>query len=125
MTKEHQVNSSTASGAPSVDDELVPLSIAAQVAYFHVNSSTCVPDDKPLEDLVRVTAIALSQIAPIYGADGEGPARRLDEPRVNRLLVTPLKNRSEHVDLDVFHVRRGDLRNALVSLRQARNPDRT
>jgi hypothetical protein len=120
MAKEHQVSSTTASGSPSVDDELVPLSIAAQVAYFHINGSTGVSNDKPLEELVRVTAIALSQVAPIYGPDGGGPAKLLDEPGVERLLLTPLRKRSEHFDLDLFHMRRGDLRNALVSLREAR-----
>jgi hypothetical protein len=123
MAKERGVNSSTASGAPSIDDELVPLSIAAPVAYFHINGSAGVPDDKPIEELVRVTAIALCQVAPIYGADGEGPARRLDEPGIERLLLRPLQDRGAHVDLDLFHMRRGDLRIALVSLREARNPD--
>lgn len=104
-------------GGPSTaDDELVPLSIAAQVTYFHLNGLRLnISDDRALTEVIRSTALALTQIAPIYRAE-----RPLDPKRLDELLIQPLTSRQEQLDLDAFHVRRGDLRAALLSLRQAR-----
>lgn len=100
----------------SVKDELVPLAIAAQVTYFHLSGLRIyISDDQPLAEIIRITALALAETAPIYR--GERP---LDPKQLNDLLIHPLSSRQEQPDLDAFHVRRGDLRDALVSLRKAR-----
>lgn len=41
----------TLRGPVSLDDELVPLSVAAQVAYFHLNGMRLgVPDNRSLDE---------------------------------------------------------------------------
>lgn len=100
----------------SVKDELVPLATAAQVTYFHLSGLRLyISDDQPLAEIIRITALALAEVAPIYR--GERP---LDPKQLDDLLIHPLISRQEQPDLDAFHVRRGDLRDALVSLRKAR-----
>lgn len=100
----------------TIKDELVPLSIAAQVTYFHLSGLRIhVSDGQPLAEMIRITALALAEIAPIFRG---GSA--LDRQQLDDLLIHPLSSRQALPDLDAFHVRRGDLRDALINLRKAR-----
>jgi hypothetical protein len=50
-----------------VDEELVPLSVAAQVTYFHLSGMQVrLPEDRPLDEVVRLAALALAEIAPSW-----------------------------------------------------------
>ena len=107
------------SGRVSVDDELVPLSVAAQVTYFHLTGMRVrPPEDRPLEEVVRLAALALAGVAPIHRM----PGGVLTSRQVAELLIRPLSGTNDRPDLDGFLIRRGDLRDALVSLRKARPP---
>lgn len=100
----------------SVSDELVLLSVAAQVTYFHLSGlRESSPDDRPLAEVVRIAALALAEIVPVY-RDGKA----LNPKELEDLLIRPLSSRREQPDLDAFCIRRGDLRDALMSLRRAR-----
>ena len=112
-------SSVTGRGRVSLDDELVPLSVAAQVAYFHLNGTLGVPDNRSLEELVRLGALALAEFAPICRTLEEGV---LAPKQLEQLLIQPLGLNDERPDLDGFYIRRGDLREALVNLRKARHP---
>jgi len=102
-----------------LDGEMVPLSVAATVAYFHLTAlAKQIDTDAQLADVVQVVAVALSQVAPIYSA-GAGAVEA-----VNRELDALLLRRSNEespADLDRFAIRRGDLRTALTTLREARH----
>lgn len=99
-----------------VKDEMVPLTIAAHVTYFHLSGLRInISDDQPVAEIIRIAALALAEITPIYR--GEGP---LDPKQLDDLLIHPLSSRQEQPDLNAFHVRRGDLRDAVVNLRKAR-----
>ena len=100
----------------SANDELVLLSVAAQVTYFHLSGlRESSPDDRPLAEVVRIAALALAEIVPVY-RDGKA----LNPKELDDLLIRPLSSRREQPDLDAFCIRRGDLRDALMSLRRAR-----
>jgi hypothetical protein len=94
-----------------LDDELVPLPIAATVAYFHVTDAAHqVSTQEALADVLPLVVIALSTIAPIHADSGPLSAAALRE-----LLY---KNR--HPNVDGLRIRRGDLRTAMITLREAR-----
>jgi hypothetical protein len=106
-----------------LDNELVPLAVAANVTYFHLTDvSRQVDANEHLADMLQVVSVALAQVAPIYRAraDGEQPSL-LSNGDIDRLLLAPLRDGAESPSLDGYCVRRGDLRKALVTLREARN----
>jgi hypothetical protein len=95
----------------AIDDEFVPLPVAATVAYFHVTEARHqVSTRTDLDGIVPLVAIALSTIAPIHGADGPLSAAALRE----------LLYRDKRPDLARLLIRRGDLRAAMITLREAR-----
>ena len=110
-------------GIPSaLDNELVPLSVAANVTYFHLTEvGKQVLMQENLAEILPVVAVALSQVAPIYRApmDGEAPPQ-LGEREIEALLFKPVRDGAPP-SLDGFSIRRGDLRKALVTLREARH----
>jgi len=93
-----------------LDEELVPLHVAATVAYFHVTDAAHqVSTQEALADVVPLVAIALSTIAPIHAEDGPlGSAALRDALYRDRPNVDGLK------------IRRGDLRRAMITLREVR-----
>jgi len=107
------VSDSQAETRPSraLDDEPVPLAVAATVAYFHVTEAAHqVTTRSDLAEVVPLVAIALSTVAPILGETGPLSAPEVRE----RLYAKP----------PVLHglaMRRGDLRAAMVTLREARS----
>jgi hypothetical protein len=94
----------------ALDEELVPLVVAATVAYFHVTEAAHqVTTQSDLAEVVPLVAIALSTVAPIVGEEGPLGAAQLRE----RLYGRPPA-------LDGLKMRRGDLRAAMITLREAR-----
>jgi hypothetical protein len=95
-----------------LDDEMVPLAVAATVAYFHVTEAAHqVTTQTDLADIVPLVAIALSTVAPIHGE-----ARPLSAIEVRERLYG-----SRRPSLDGLKMRRGDLRTAMITLREARS----
>ena len=100
-----------------LDAELVPLAVAATVAYFHLTEASKQVDSQGhLADVVPVVALALSQVTPVYAA-ADGTGRPVNK-EVDALL---LRRDAAPPDLDRFAIRRGDLRAALATLREARH----
>lgn len=94
-----------------LDDELVPLPVAATVAYFHVTDAAHqVSTQEALADVVPLVAIALSTIAPIHAESGPLSASALRD-------MLYAKRRP---NVDGLRIRRGDLRRAMITLREAR-----
>lgn len=107
-----------------LDNEMVPLAVASSVTYFHLTELTKqVGSHENLAERLQVVCVALSQVAPIYRApQGDGSAPQLSNREVDELLLRPARDGGEPPRLDAFCIRRGDLRKALVALREARNP---
>ena len=107
----------------AIDAELVPLSVAATVAYFHLTGP--LPDAEQPDSRTRAVAraaLALAQVAAIYVRASEGPPQAMNAEALRRLLLDPMLDEEGQPDLDRFLIRRGDLRAALVTLRHARGP---
>ena len=97
--------------------ELVPLRVAATVAYFHVTDSMRqVSSEKDLAEIVHLVAIALSTVAPIRRADGAV----LTSAELHEIFYRPLGRRLRKPELEGLVIRRGDLKNAMVTLKEAR-----
>jgi hypothetical protein len=114
-----------AAGASQValDNELVPLAVASSVTYFHLTEVTRQVDThENLHEMLNVVAVALSQVAPIYRSPGQGDKPPLLSNReVDDLLFKPIRDGEPTATLDGLCIRRGDLRKALVTLREARS----
>lgn len=94
-----------------LDDEMVSLPVAATVAYFHItDAAKQVGSQADLAEIVGLVAIALSTVAPIHAKDGPCSAARLRELLYN----------DRRPNVDGLTIRRGDLRTAMISLREAR-----
>jgi hypothetical protein len=105
-----------------LDNEMVSLAVAASVTYFHLTEvARQIDSETHLAEMLQVVAVALSQVAPIHRAakNGESPSL-LSNREVDRLLFRPMREGEEAPDLDEYCIRRGDLRSALVTLREAR-----
>src|SRR5204862_5657301 len=97
--------------------ELVPLRVAATVAYFHVTDSMRqVSSEKDLAEIVLLVAIALSTVAPIRRADGAV----LTSAELHEIFYRPLGRRLGKPDLEGLVIRRGDLKSAMATLKEAR-----
>jgi len=95
-----------------LDDDMVPLAVAATVAYFHVTDAAHqVTTQSDLADIVPLVAIALSPVAPIHGED-----QPLSSIEVRERLYG-----SRRPSLDGLKMRRADLRTAMITLREARS----
>lgn len=108
-----------AAGQKLLDQELVPLAVAATITYHHVtDAARQVSETSSLREIVHFAALALSTVAPIYRM-GQKPLP-LSEREVHELLFRPLEG-AEPLQLDAYGVRRGDLRTALITLKEARS----
>ena len=107
----------------AIDSEMVSLAVAASVTYFHLTEvARQIDSESHLAEMLQVVAVALSQVAPIHRAARPGEETvLLSTGEVDRLLFKPMREGDEAPDLDEFCIRRGDLRKALVTLREARN----
>jgi hypothetical protein len=71
--------------------------------------------------MVHLTAIALSTVAPIYMANGDGDGMSvLSGAEIEKLLFQTLKS-GEHPDLDHLRVRKADLERGIETLRASKN----
>jgi hypothetical protein len=107
--------------APSVqalvDVELVPMPVAAAVAYVDITGQRkVVGSEAELAEVGRLVAIALSTVAPIYRV-AEGPERPsvLDAEEINEALF-----KTKSPSLEGLAIARADLQRAIVSLKEAR-----
>jgi hypothetical protein len=100
---------------PALDDELVPLSVAATVAYFHLVSARA--PEKSLGEALKQVAFALAMVAPIHGAANGDGKEELGPREAERALFRGLDGVA--VDLDGFAIRRADLRAAIAALKKA------
>lgn len=98
-----------------LDAEMVPLTVAARVAYFHLAEAARQPHgDEALSQVTGLVAIALAAVAPIYRGDALLSAQELEDQ-----LYRPAEHGGAP-DLGPLQIRRGDLRAAMVTLREAR-----
>jgi hypothetical protein len=108
---------------PTLDEELVPLAVAARAAYFEVTAHT--RDKGTEEELAEVShlvALALSTVAPIHMTIGDaGRTILLQSREVNDLMFLPLRERRQRPSFDGLSIRRSDLRAAIMALKDARN----
>ena len=103
----------------ALDAELVQLRVAAQLAYFHVTDAVRQVDShEELEQIVPLVAIALSTVAPIHCVADDGTSRELDGREVRARLY--LKPGVPPPGLEDLAIRRGDLRRAMTTLKEAR-----
>lgn len=104
------------------DDELVPLSVAARVAYFQLTRINAgFQGESALAEATRLAAIALAQVAPIYASAEAGEAIHLSETQIEQLLFRSVRD-GEAPRLENLHIRRRDLKTALASLLAATRP---
>jgi hypothetical protein len=97
------------------DAELLSLGLGARIAYFQLTMPRRqVSLEEDLTDLVHLVAIALSTVAPILRSTGE----RLDDRALREELYP--RPGSPRPDLEGLVIRRGDLRNAIATLKEAR-----
>jgi hypothetical protein len=99
-----------------LDVELVPMTMAAAMAYFDITGhGKAVGSAAELAEMGRLVAMALSTVAPIYRlAEGEPPSV-LSASQINEHLFktrTPV--------LDELAIRRDDLQKAIATLKAAR-----
>ena len=100
-------------------DVLVPLELACAIAYFQLT-----PPRKRMEspsevlDVLPMVAIALSAVAPLLRADGEGVGK-LPPREVQAQLFDKARSNGTQA-LERLRIRRSDLDAAIVVLREAR-----
>jgi hypothetical protein len=101
-----------------LDEELVALPVAAAITYFHVtDSARQVESRELLAELVPLVAIALSTVAAIRRADGQP----LSEREMDQVLCRRQAGIGAiAAQLALLRMRRGDLRDAMTLLKQAR-----
>jgi hypothetical protein len=101
-----------------LDQELVALPVAAAITYFHVtDAARQVESRELLAELVPLVAIALSTVAAIRRADGQP----LSEREMDQVLCRRQAGAGAiAAQLALLRMRRGDLRDAMALLKQAR-----
>lgn len=106
-----------------IEEELVPLSVAATVTYFHVTAVARQLDEGDnLAEVLHLVAVALSQVAPIHRRRlPNGEPLLLSSQELEKLLFKPIRDGIDVPDLDGFCIRRRDLHAAMVALRAARS----
>lgn len=104
-----------------LDQEFLEMPIAAAVAYYKITETRSRLSESCLSEMVHLTAIALSTVAPIYMASGDGAGVSvLSGEEVEKLLFQTLKS-GEHPDLDHLRVRKADLERGIETLRASKN----
>jgi len=100
-----------------LEAELVALRVAATVAYFHITDSVRqVSSEEGLAEIVHLVAIALSTVAPIRRADGTA----LTDAELHDLFYRSLGQSGGKPELEGLVIRRGDLKSAMTTLKEAR-----
>lgn len=107
---------STAEAERLNDQELVPLAVAASVAYEHL-SVVAVHSGGEIGEIANLVAIALSTVAPIHRA-GEAASGPLLSGEIEGTLLKP--RNGAWPSLDGLAIRRRDLWTAIATLKKAR-----
>ena len=104
-----------------LDQEFVPLPIAAAAAYYKVAGVARRLPEERLGEAIHLMAIALSTVAPIYmatrGADGPFV---LCSAEIEELLFRPLKSKAPP-DLDDLRIRKADMEHGIETLKASRS----
>ena len=105
-------------GENQVETDLVPLRVAASVAYFHITEALRqVTRHEDLDEVLHLVAIALSTVAAIRHADGSA----LSAGEVHERFYSQLgKPGGRKAQLDDLAIRRTDLKAAMTTLKEAR-----
>lgn len=104
-----------------LDQEFLEMPIAAALAYYKITETRSGLPEGNLPEMVHLTAIALSTVAPIYMANGDGDGMSvLSGAEIEKLLFQTLKS-GEHPDLDHLRVRKADLERGIETLRASKN----
>ena len=105
-------------GENQVETDLVPLRVAASVAYFHITEVVRqVTRSEDLDEVLHLVAIALSTVAAIRRADGHA----LSDSEVHERFYSQLgKPGGRKAQLDDLTIRRADLKSAMTTLKEAR-----
>ncbi len=99
--------------------DLLPLSIAAQFAYFELTRIDArAQRESDLAEATQRTAIALAQIAPIYASAAAGEILPLSGKQIEELLFRS-SGPGGPAPLDSVQIRRADLSAALEALKEA------
>ena len=105
-------------GENQVETDLVPLRVAASVAYFHITEAVRqVTRAEDLDEVLHLVTIALSTVAPIRHADGSPLGDSEVHERFYSRLGTPGGAKADFGDLVI---RRADLKSAMTTLKEAR-----
>jgi hypothetical protein len=118
MTQDDEQKQRLADQKAAAGDDLVVLSIAAAIAYFHVTDAPRQADERDsLGDLLPLVAMALSTVVPIRRADGTP----LPEAEVDQLLFPRgLASAASTSTLARLRIRRSELEKAMTLLKEAR-----
>lgn len=99
-------------------DDLVPLSVAASLAYCElIGVNSPLGSDEHLRDVLDLTAAALLHVAPAYRISPDG-ASLIRAEETEKLLLATIREGKQAPDVDGFYLRRGDLRAAIGKLRR-------
>lgn len=100
--------------------DLIPLSVAASVAYFDLaRMRGSAATEEHLRDGLELAVVALSHVAPIHRLSAPGgTADLLSSTQVEQLLFAPIRRGKQAPDLDAFFIRRSDLHAAIATLRR-------
>jgi hypothetical protein len=100
------------------DDELVPLSVASALVHSQLVRARRM-SDKDSEEGIRLGAIALATLAPIYMHTGVGSGIvALAESEIEELLLRPVRAHAG-LHLEALSIRRSDLGSAMEALKDA------
>lgn len=86
------------------NDEMVPLPIAAGIAYAHISGAAA----RRTDDDLRLVSLALSKVAPVYLG-----LRPMDAQELEERLMRP------HASLEGLRVRGRDLRAATSAMKES------
>jgi hypothetical protein len=103
------------------ESELVPLSVAASLAYFELTGvKGQAGSEEHLRDVIDLAVVALSHAAPIHrrNADGDSSPSVMSATQVEQLLFIPIREGREAPDLEPFYIRRSDLHAVITSFRK-------
>jgi hypothetical protein len=103
------------------ESELVPLSVAAALAYFELTGvKGPAGSEEHLRDVIDLAVVALSHAAPILrrSADGHSAPSVMSAAQVEQLLFIPIREGRQAPDLEAFYIRQGDLHAAITHFRK-------
>ena len=112
-------------GSNPLEREFLPLPIAALVAYYKVTDLRRRLPEERVGETVRLMAMALAALAPIYGsASGREETCVLSAAEVDKLLAQPL-GWGAGPELDDLCIRKADMERGIQALKTSGNWSRS